>query len=243
MSLTAQSIIKRAGQILQDSTNIRWNADELVRWLNDGQREIVLYRPDSNSKRATNCLLAADTRQDLNSIAAVLAAGTPAKLIDIVRNTIGTKRAVRQVAREILDSQSPGWHGMTPAAEILHFTFDQLDPRAFYVYPPANGTTTSIEIIFSAYPTDVAEPAAGSEYTAVTGNIGISDIYGNALLDYVMYRAYMKDADFAGNPQRAMSHYSAMATSLGVELKGTMMASPNSGAAVNPNMPKSGPIA
>jgi hypothetical protein len=47
MALTAQSIIRRAVETLQDSTSIRWPINELVRYLNDGQREVVLYRPDA----------------------------------------------------------------------------------------------------------------------------------------------------------------------------------------------------
>ena len=47
MALTAQSIIRRAVETLQDTTSVRWPVNELVRYLNDGQREVVLYRPDS----------------------------------------------------------------------------------------------------------------------------------------------------------------------------------------------------
>ena len=38
---TAQSVILRAQVALNDNEGVRWPADELVRYLNDAQREIV----------------------------------------------------------------------------------------------------------------------------------------------------------------------------------------------------------
>jgi hypothetical protein len=236
MALTAQSIIQRAVQVLQDTTSVRWPVDELVRWLNDGQREIVLHRPDSNSKVGTGTLVVG-TRQDLTSMVGI-STNNPAKLIRVIRNmaATSTKKAVRLVEREILDSQNPGWHNQTGAVDVVHYVFDEDDPRAFYVYPPATALA-QLEILFSAYPVDVSAPS-GSEYTTVSGSIGVADIYGNALLDYILYRAYLKDSEYAGNAQRAVAHYTAMANSMGIELKGTLMVSPNAQATYNPNAAK-----
>ena len=58
---------------------------------------------------------------------------------------------------------------------------------------------------------DIAEPADGALYTAVTGDLGVPDIYANAVQDYVLYRAYTKDSEYAGNAARAQAHYAAFA--------------------------------
>ena len=47
MAITAQSLIRRVVETLQDNTSIRWPVAELVRYLNDGQREVAIYRPDA----------------------------------------------------------------------------------------------------------------------------------------------------------------------------------------------------
>ena len=226
MPITAQSVIKRCVETLQDPTSIRWPVAELVRYLNDGQREVVLHRPDAMRKSAAVALVAG-TRQTIPS--------DGLKLIDIVRNTGGTKRAVRQVNREILDAQTPGWHGLAGATEILHFMFDARDPTAFYVYPPA-GASSSVEILYAASPADMTEPASGALYGAVTGNISIPDIYGNALQDYILFRAYAKDSEYAGNAARAQNHYTVFANSLGIEVKATLSVAPTTQG--NPNMPR-----
>ena len=219
MPIPAQQIIRRCVETLQDTTSIRWPVAELVRYLNDGQREVVLYRPDSMVTNATvTCV--AGTKQALPA--------NGAKLIEVIRNAraAGAKRAVRMVNREILDAQMPGWHALAGVDDVLHFMYDPRDPRVFYVYPPAT-TNTQLDIVYAAYPTDIVEPADGATYTAVTGNISLPDIYGNVLQDYILYRAYTKDSEYAGNAQRAQAHYAAFANALGIEIKATVAVAPN----------------
>jgi hypothetical protein len=103
--------------------------------------------------------------------------------------------------------------------------FDARDPKTFYVYPPAT-ILAQLEVMYSAYPTDIVEPIDGALYTAVVGNISLPDIYGNALLDYILYRAYTKDSEYAGNLQRAQAHYAAFANTMGVEVKSTVAVAP-----------------
>lgn len=232
MAITAQSIVRRVVETLQDNTSVRWPVNELVRYLNDGQREIVLYRPDAMVTNAA-VALTAGSKQSLPA--------NGAKLIEVVRNTAGTKRSVRLVNREILDSQSPGWHNITGVTEILHFMYDPRDPKVFYVYPPAAASGASLDVVYAALPTDVTEPADGAIYTAVTGNISVPDIYGNVIQDYILYRAYSKDSEYAGNAARAQAHYGAFANALGIEMKSTVNFQPNTVA--NPNRTTAAPAA
>lgn len=223
MAITAQSIIQRAVGVLQDTTSVRWPVNELVRWLNDGQREVVTYRPDALNTTTTMTLVAG-TRQNLGSAALTPA---PSKLLEITRNmaATSTKGAVRLVAREILDSQTPGWHNLTGTVNVLNYMFDPRDPKTFYVYPPAT-TLAQLEVMYSAYPIDVAAPGDGAAFGDVTGNIALPDIYANALLDFILYRAYTKDSEYAGNLARAQGHYAAFTNAMGVEIKGTVAAAP-----------------
>lgn len=219
MAIAAQSVIRRVIDTLQDTTSVRWPVNELVRYLNDGQREVILNRPDAMVTNATlTCV--AGSKQALPS--------GGAKLIEVVRNAAAasTKRAVRMINREILDAQTPNWHNLTGTLEALHFMYDPRDPRVFYVYPPAL-TTTELDIVYSAYPTDITEPADGAAYTAVSGNISVPDIFGNVLQDYILYRAYSKDSEYAGNAQRSQNHYTAFANALGLEVQATVGVAPN----------------
>jgi hypothetical protein len=217
MTIAAQSIIRRVVETMQDNTSVRWPVAELVRYLNDGQREVVLYRPDSMVTNAT-VALAGGAKQALPT--------NGSKLIDVIRNTAGTKRSVRMTVRNILDTQSPNWYNLTGVTEVLHYMYDPRDPKVFYVYPPAASTGASVEIVYSAYPTDITEPADGAVYSAVSGNISLPDIYGNVLADYILYRAYTKDSEYAGNAQRAQAHYAAFQAALTTEMAGTTGVAP-----------------
>jgi len=49
-TITVASILTKVSTILQDPSNIRWTADELILWLNDAQRELVLYKPNAQRR-------------------------------------------------------------------------------------------------------------------------------------------------------------------------------------------------
>lgn len=223
MTIAAQSIVLRAVNTLQDASLVRWAANELVRWLNDGQREVVGYRPDATSTTATMTLVAG-TRQNLGSAGLTPA---PIKLIEVTRNLAASssKQSVRLVPRAILDSHAPGWHAVTASVSVQNYTFDPRDPTTFYVYPPAT-TLAQLEVVYGAYPTDITEPADEAAYTTITGNISLPDIYASCLLDYILYRAYTKDGEYAGNAQRAQMHYGAFTAALVAEVKATLAVQP-----------------
>ena len=223
MTISAASIIHRATDLLQDQTSVRWPANELVRWLNDAQRAIVKVRPDAMNTTATMTLVAG-SRQDLDNASLT---PIPAKLIEITRNmaATSTKGAVRLVPRQILDAQTPGWHNLSGSVNILHYVFDPRDPKTFYVYPPAT-TSAQLEVMYSAYPTDIVEPADGALHTAVVGNISLPDIYADDVLNYVMARSYLKDSEYAGNSERAAGYLAMITASLGAEIAATLAVQP-----------------
>lgn len=221
MTTQASSVVRRATDLILDATSIRWPANELVRWLNDAQREVLILRPDAINRTAT-VTLALGTRQNLDSMSLSPA---PAKLIEITRNMAGLKKAVRIVPRYILDAQSPSWHSIPGTVDILHYMYDPRDPKTFYVYPPALATA-QLEVMYSGVPTDLAEPAVGALYSDVVGVLTVPDIYANAVLDYILYRAFSKDGEFGGNDSRAQAHYAAFTASLSAEITATVAVAP-----------------
>lgn len=205
-TILASDLLTRAADILQDITKVRWPEDELLRYMNDAQRQIVLQIPGANASNTTMAVVAG-TKQTIPSDGVCL--------LDVVRNVGG--RAIRLIDRDILDTQRPLWHTEAAGAEgIKHYIFDPRDPTHFYVYPPP--AAGSIEIIYSSAPTDIATTA-----TAIT----LPDIYANAILDYMLYRAYSKDAEYAGNSSRAAAAYAAFLQSLGQKTETESKAEPN----------------
>ena len=221
-TITAQSVVDKVQVILQDTTGVRWPDSELLDWLNDGQREIVLYKPNAFIKNLA-VRMAGGTKQSLPA--------DGVQLIDVVRNmgTNGTTpgRAVRITMREVLDSQLPDWHSETPNSVVKHYVYSLLDPKNFYVYPPQPAAGQGyIELVYGASPTD----------TTLGGTITLDDIYQNALVDYILYRAYSKDTEYAADQNRAAAHQDAYIAALTGKAKVEVGANPNSMAPANPNV-------
>ena len=212
---------------VNDQTNVRWTAPEVIRYANDGQRDIALWRPDAFTTSAILTTVA--------GIKQALPSGAT-KLIRISGNG-ASGRVVTPIKQEMLDNSTPLWPNTTASATTLHYMYDERNPLEYLVYPPSNASAT-LRAVYANVPTDITTPS--SDFLAgVSGNLSVADIFVNALLDYVLYRAYSKDADEIGNQQRAKEHFALYAAALGIELKATLGFSPNQNSPLNPNMPKS----
>jgi hypothetical protein len=63
MSVAVNDIVDRAETILQDTTNTRWPATELIDWLNAGQVEIALLKPEASVTNESMVLAVSETKQ------------------------------------------------------------------------------------------------------------------------------------------------------------------------------------
>ena len=69
--------------------------------------------------------------------------------------------------------------------------------------------------------------------SGTSSTIYIDDIFANALIDYTLFRCYLKDAEFAGNSARAGTHFQLFSNSLGTGGQAQFNLSPNQDAAGN----------
>lgn len=229
MAVTAKQVFERVRILSQDNTSVRWPLAELLQWLNDALREVVLHKPSAGGSTVVVDLVEG-TYQTVPS--------TYIGLLRVVRNVVSVDgetgirtagRAIRMVQRDILDSQHPDWHSddaVPFAAAVKHVVYDPADPRAFYVYP-GNSGTGKIEAVAYKTPTQIALPSDPEDIDGYSATLDIADIYQNAIVDYVLYRAYSKDAQFAGNAQRANAHFQMFANSLGIKIKNEITSNPN----------------
>ena len=197
MTVSVQQILTWVGYELSDEDAVRWTETEKLAWLNEGQRAVATIRPDSSSA-VTSIPLVTGSRQSVPDDGFAF--------ISAVRNGTSSApgRAVRTVDRTLLDVASPTWHSMTPTDEVRTYSPDPQNPLLFYVYPPADGTG-SLEIVYGVIPAEVG----------TSGNISVNDKYAAALVNYVLYRSYAKDAEFAGNQALADSYYKAFVDAVG----------------------------
>lgn len=219
MATTVDSIVSAVRLILVDPGAIRWSDAELLAWISAAQREIVVYKPEATATSAV-MELAVGTRQTLPT------AGT--RLLEVVRNTNvdGTVpgRAIRLVDRETLDASNPNWHSVDATGAAAHrnivknYVYNDRDPRTFYVFPGvADADSAYVDLVYSATPAD-----------AVSGqNIAISDTFSNSILNYVLYRAYMKESEFAPSDNKVQLQLQLFLASVGQDIRVAKTSSPN----------------
>ena len=220
-TIKVREVIKRVEDVLQDS-NVRWPRIELQNWLNESYLQIVQLRPDSNAKTGTfTCV--AGTRQSITT-----GFSSALRLIDIVRNLASTsdKKVVRLINRSVLDDQRPAWHNDTATVNIQNYTFDVRQPKEFFVFPPAT-TAAQIEVVYADLPTSHALSEANlNPASSSTDVILVDDTYISAILDWILYRAFSKDAEFAANAARAGAHYQTFMSRIGTKTQSDVASAP-----------------
>lgn len=190
--MIVSDIISRVRPILNDSdaSAYRWPDSDLITYISDACRQILIKRPDSNTF-VEELTLVAGALQEVP--------GTAYRLIDIACNkgADGTRgRAITLVEVEVLDSFSPSWRSARRENSVRHYIFDPRTPRRFEVFPPVNAGV-KIESKVANY-IDRA--------TQLQDPVGLSDEYLEHIVAFVLYKAYARDMEFAGNAELAVSY-------------------------------------
>ena len=194
MATTVRSILNRAASLLNDEEHVRWEESELLEWLNDGQRAVA-------KGPATD---AYGLRDDITAVSGTVQSlpDDGIRLVDVVRTAAGG--AIQQSDYAIVDMLRSSWRTASSAPAENYF-YDERNPKQFEVYPPQAGGEL-IEVVYNAQPGD----------TTITGNIVISDMYADSLIDYVVYRGLSKDnEDTSPDLGRATAFYKAFLIGIG----------------------------
>ena len=227
MAIIASSFLYRISTQLQDPTNVKWPIDELVRYLNDAQRELSNVRPAAYQNYETMAL----TPGHMQSLSSEVAT----KLIKVMANATGTKGVVTIVSVDQLDATVRNWRSQS-SNTVLHYMYDERTPLKFQVYPPA-GAAASVELSYARLPDYIGSPANGGTWADASGTVNVSDLFANALQHYIFFKAYSKDAEYASNAALAQANYVMFQQIAGMEMAGTAAVSPKGAVSTASKMP------
>lgn len=201
-SVKIVDILKQVRDTLYDVNRDGWTNEELLGWYNAATIAIASRRPDACFSRE---LFLCD-----GSAVQQLPSGS-IRMVRVDNNEGGD--AVRFRDRDTLDRDFPSWMN-DEGDEVEYFTMDDRYPTIFYVYPkvPAGH---QINIVFVKRPAE----AQINDFETDEAVIGIEDSYRDAIFDYVCFRAYSKDAEFADSAQRAGLHFNAFNAAMGEKTK------------------------
>lgn len=213
---TAKSVIDKAAILLTDVGNKRWTRSELLGWLNDARRQLVLLKPATNNAVVAHKLVPG-SRQSIPADGYMLLGITH----NLGADGLTPGAAIRIISREVLDSYMPTWHSATKEDTVQNYVFSMQDQTAFYVYPPSTGNNF-INLNYSRYPTAL---------TAETQDLAVHEILEGAVLDYIMYRATGKDAEYASMQALSQRYYESFKDAMGSKELGEGENNPNLGLA------------
>ena len=180
---TARDILTIAQATANDPRAEFWPAQEMLKHLNEALYTMVSLVPDQFAKADTFTLV--DGRKQTityNSALIIdiptMADGTPLNRVDYPQYKAFARRTI-------------GEANSTPH----EWAYWPIDPKVFWVYPGAQAGQ-QVSVIHAEYPTELP----------VNGVIPVDPGYEGALVDYVLWRMFSKDADYA-NGDRASKHY------------------------------------
>ena len=204
-------IIAQASEIVQDESNVVWTAAQGLRWLNDAVLSIVSVRPDAYALLRIQ-VLSPGTRQTITGL----------RLMSVIRN-MGTDgstpgRAIRLVERGVKDDYSLDWHSDTATTAVKEYMYDARTPKTFYVWPPVHATTNVT--------VELNESFAPSAITNTAQAVPLEDIYVPAIIEWIVYRFLIRDAEENPNIQRSVMHFQNFFAMLGVQVKADMAINP-----------------
>jgi len=144
-TVLASAILSRAATTILDVAATRWPDAEKLIYLNDGQRLVVLYKPDAGAI-IDIYRLGPGTRQRIPDGTSVYRnldgdiMGEGVLLLDLIKNmgidgeTAGG--SIDPTDLQVLNAFNSNWHAATPAADVQSYALDERYPSYFFVYPP-----------------------------------------------------------------------------------------------------------
>lgn len=233
MQSDVKSVLMRIVNILQDATNIRWTADELVMWTNEAMTSTAVLRPDATARRVEVALTGGlyyrvDDLLGPESNKAL-------RFMRLIRNTAPESKLgfIRSASMTAMDAILPTWRSVKASYDIVNFLTDPEDHLGFYVYPPAPVPdpvgppiipAARADMMYSAIPTPIAPVGEGKSWLDVEGMLATETVFDTALVEYVLARAFSKDAEYGGNGQRASMHMSNYQQALAYDAEGSIAA-------------------
>lgn len=203
-------LLDRASIELTDTQRISWGLTDLIAYYNSAISAIASARPDIFIKtQAFAC--AAGTSQSTPTGAI--------KLIDVERNTL-TGLPISHVSRATIESADPDWTASTGKERAVHYIHEPTNAKTFWLYPGVKAGM-SVDLVLSILPT----PATKAMVDAGEA-VQVDDQYVTPCLDWILYRAFMRDADITANANRGQLHLQSFtqAISTTAETDSAMMA-------------------
>lgn len=205
MATLASTIVARCAGLLTDSGYKRWSEAELLDYLNEGLQAMVRRQPNLFATVA-DVTLVSGVKQTLPSGGVVL--------VDI-KKAFAAGGAFYWVPRRVDLDALKLFAAKWPASSsgpVRQWAYEpDVNPIVYWVDPPQPQPAYAVQIEYAVAPAPVTSPDP----------LPTPPRYDDALVDYVLGRAYEKDATYAGQDGRAARHMKAFEEKTGGSAAGS----------------------
>ncbi len=189
--MNVSDIKTRVFRSFHDVANVQIAPEDIIKWINDGQRKIVLESEGILTTSTTNSAVAGTSTYSLPTDLLVL------RSIQFKGSGEQSFYSLEYLSRQEFDEYIDGWNGTAYSRSTPTVYTVESGQIVLFPTPVANGTS-NIKIYYSRMPTDVA-------LDSDTPSLPL--LYHNALVWYCLQQAYVLDQDWnaAGNAAQAFS--------------------------------------
>lgn len=178
---TTSDVLTEVRDTIQDSAAQRWPDAELKRYLLAGMRKIAQISPGAGPTSEATVTLAAGISQSVTTNSG----RTVARVMDVLWNMSGGNigGSIRKASKDQFDAQGADWTTATASATVKYWMPLEDEPTSFLVSPPNTGAGT-VRVKLSLVPSSA-------------DTIEVTDAAKDALVAYVIHRAWAKDATYS----------------------------------------------
>lgn len=177
--MTPEDIVTRVTRSFGDESAVQINEDDILRWINDAQREVVIHNETVFAATTTQDIVQGQNSYTLPVDLYVLRS-IRLKLPDMLSYT-----HIKFFNLQEFDRMVEGWDG-TLRGEGLPFIYTTYARELFLFPTPERDSTDGLKVLYSQRPTELA---------SISDPISLPIEYHNAIVKYCMHQAQIVDED------------------------------------------------
>lgn len=177
--MNVQDIVTRVRRVFGDEAAVQVTDDDIIRWINDGQIEVVKHNDGALQKTGTLNLVSGQSQYTLPADLFLL------RSLRYKYSDMLSFSALKYKSMQEFDDSIDGWDGTAYSSN--HPIFYTKYENYVILFPtPDQSVTSGLKVLYNQKPTDV---------TGLMDSLALPIIYHNTLVRYCMWQASLLDED------------------------------------------------
>jgi hypothetical protein len=217
--MLVQSIVDRVVGITNDPLFKRASLADVLRWANEGAELVAMSSPVASAKYVILTLVAG-AMQDMRVLDPTVKWIKLRKLVCNCNGASPTGARIREVSLNGIEAIEPNWRARTPSTIVYEYIPSADDPLMFETYPPAAAGVKVYAETLVLPPTFGALDGGGTALADPAEVFPLPAGFDIPVVDYTVFRIFLKDAGDPGYATRANTHLTAFNAATGLAIKG-----------------------